>query len=152
MKLSYDKDTGVFNRNGKVAGTVGKNGYRRISIGRKHRYYAHRLAWEFIYGEPPCGEVDHINGDRDDNRIDNLRVVTHQENAHNMGVTPKHNTSALIGVSYYKRDNTWSAYIKVNGRKKHLGYYPTPELAHAAYLEAKHELHPSHRRLRNVKP
>ena len=149
MSLIYDKVTGVFSRKGKVAGWVNKNGYRYVSFNGR-RKLAHRLAWEFVYGSAPNGEIDHINGNRDDNRIDNLRIATHQENAHNMATPPKHNTSGLLGVSYYKRDRCWSAYIKVNGRKRHIGYYPTAELAHAAYVQAKNNMHPTHMRLRDV--
>ena len=147
MKLTYNPTTGVFMRGASVAGSINKNGYRYISIANK-KHLAHRLAWAMYYGVEPVGEIDHINGRRDDNRVENLRLVSHQENAHNMKEPPNHNTSGLLGVSFYKRDGSWAASIKVGGRKKHLGYYHSPEAAHAAYVEAKHHLHPTHRRLR----
>ena len=155
--LDYNPDTGAFTwRNGRsnmatgaVAGTNHNQGYVQVSVGDK-LYLAHRLAFLWMTGEWPAYQVDHINGDRADNRWINLRNATNQENAHNHGELPRHNTSGFLGVSYYKRDGSWQGRIQVDGRKRHLGYFATPELAHAAYLKAKHELHPTHQRLRQA--
>jgi hypothetical protein len=89
--LIYDPDTGIFRRRiacgiavaGSTPGNINAMGYLDISIGCK-RYYAHRLAWLYVYGEWPSLEIDHINCDRLDNRISNLRDVTHHQNMNNL--------------------------------------------------------------------
>lgn len=145
--LDYDPDTGVFTRKvrtgnvkiGDVAGSFNGKGYIRIGIdGRLHR--AHRLAWLYVTGEWPKDQIDHINGDRGDNRLANLREVNNAENQHNLRKARADNTTGFLGVS--PRYGKFRAYIMVDGKNKHLGCFPTPEAAHAAYLEAKRGLHP----------
>ena len=85
-------------------------------------------------------QVDHINHDTVDNRKSELRLCTHSQNSHNQGRNSK-NTSGYKGVHWYKRDKKWQAQIKLNGKKIHLGYFSTPEEAHAAYCKAALELH-----------
>lgn len=90
--LTYDAETGVFTwknhsgskmKQGDVAGSIShKKGYRIIRV-HYHRYLAHRLAWLYVYGEWPAGEIDHINGNTGDNSIGNLRTVTRQQNCWN---------------------------------------------------------------------
>ena len=148
--LDYDPDTGVFkwkvSRGGKVPGDIaGKHdsyGYRQISVGNKP-ILAHRMAWLFVFGEWPLGEIDHTNGVRDDNRITNLRVVTRAENMHNASPVRKNNTSGFKGVGWVARLGKWRAGIRLAGVKKHLGYFTSPEEAYEAYAAAKRELHPS---------
>lgn len=82
--------------------------------------------------------VDHVNGNRTDNRRCNLRVCTRSQNGYNQGL-PKHNTSGFKGVCL--RNGRWIAGIKSNGKKKHLGSFETPEAAYAAYCSAARELH-----------
>ena len=135
--LSYDPETGKFTRLngykvGQEAGYVAKDGYIYISLLGK-KYYAHLLAWWFTHGEWPCGYIDHINRVKSDNRASNLRIVTARENKLNMGMM-KTNKSGLKGV--VKKGNRWRAGITVNYKKVWLGYYETPEEAHAAYCEA----------------
>lgn len=145
--LSYNPETGLFarknhfrlNSDGSV-GTVQKKGYRAIMV--LHRLYrAHRLAWLYVYGEFPNDQIDHINGNRDDNRIANLRVVNAHQNACNKrspaGLNPH------IGVTKKKRKNQfrWCARIMVNKKAKHLGYFNTVEEAKNAYILAKAQLH-----------
>ena len=144
--LAYDQDTGVFTwkvnvsnvKAGGVAGGHNTKGYTHIKIdGRKHS--AHRLVWLYAHGEWPPAEVDHINGIKADNRIVNLREATRSENAHNLRKSHADSKTGFLGVapSYGK----FKAHIMVDGKKKHLGYFPTPEEAHAAYLAAKRQLH-----------
>lgn len=140
--LDYNPETGVFTRLvgitynsplGSEAGSIAIIGYRYICL-LGSKYLAHRLAWFYVHGVWPNGEIDHINGDRADNRIGNLRVVTHAENQHN---TPK-------AKGYYRREyGRWSADIKVNNVKIRLGTFPTEADARAAYLEAKKIYHPT---------
>jgi len=85
-------------------------------------------------------DVDHINGDGLDNRRSNLRVATRSENLRNKG-PQRSNTSGFKGVSWAKRARKWESQIRVDGKRRHLGYHPTPEAAHAAYCRAARELH-----------
>lgn len=150
--LNYDPDSGVFTwtqiplyfrhlKLGDIAGHLNSHGYIQIKFSGK-RYPAHRLAFLFIDGKYPKSQVDHINGVKHDNRFCNLRLVTHQENCHNIQM-PNHNTSGFVGVSWHKKAQKWAAVIRVNGKSRHLGLFTDPEEAHRAYLKAKAELHPT---------
>lgn len=92
---------------------------------------AHRVVWAIVYGQWPQKQIDHINGDKADNRVENLREVTHQVNARNanMRVT---NTSGYNGVCWQKNNKKWVAYIKIDGRRKHLGHFDDIRAAAAA--------------------
>lgn len=107
---------------GSLAGHVNKvYGYCEIRI-KGVLYKAHRLIWLLSTGTFPSAFIDHINGDRSDNRLTNLREATPQENSRNMGKR-KDNTSGCAGVTWYKRHQKWRVYIMVDGKNKHLGYY-----------------------------
>lgn len=145
--LDYDQKTGKFTwrvsrartaKAGSEAGTGGGEDYVRIMISGK-MYKAHRLAWLYVHGSWPSGQIDHINGVRDDNRIDNLRDVTRSENMQNQRRPQRSNPH--LGVTWCKRRKLWLAQIVVSGRNKFLGYYEQPEKASAAYLSAKKEHH-----------
>lgn len=146
--LDYDPETGVFVwkvcaakniKAGSVAGCKILDGYIKIRI-NGNLYRAHRLAWLYIYGCWPTNQIDHINRVRDDNRLCNLREATNQENSWNTNKR-KDNTSGYRGVCWDKRTKKWQANIAINGNKKHIGHFDTPETAHAAYLAAKEEHH-----------
>lgn len=79
--------------------------------------------------------VDHIDGDRLNNRRSNLRVATQSQNQFNRS-KPRNNTSGFKGVSWKKSHKSWQAIIKVHGKHIHLGYFDIPEEAHAAYMKA----------------
>lgn len=119
---------------GKDAGSI-RRGYRVIIL-QYSWYMGHRLVWALWYGEDP-GElhIDHINGNRSDNRISNLRLVTHQQNHRNRGVG-RLNNSGVLGVSFSKRTGKYSARIKVDGRSMRLGAFRTLEEAAAARASA----------------
>ncbi len=118
---------------GDPVGTLASNGRRYVAVdGIKHM--AHRVAWFYVYGKWPVGEIDHVNGDSSVNRSCNLREATHQENMSNLS-KPKTNRSGRIGVSWHAVGRKWQAHIKVNGENKYLGLFNTVEAAHAAYLE-----------------
>lgn len=145
--LTYNPATGIFiwaegrPRSGKVAGWVNVHGYRVISIS-KVEFLAHHLAWLYVYGRLPAQEIDHRNGDRCDNRIDNLRDVTRVTNTQNQrrrrsGAAP----NLPFGTTYDKARQKYAAYIGVDGKTIALGRFPTPEEAEAAYLAAKRLLH-----------
>ena len=123
---------------GAVAGNI-SHGYCRIKINKKH-YGAHRLIWLYHFGVMPENDIDHINGNPADNRLENLRLATRAENKQNLRKPRTDNKSGYLGVS--KNRKKWIAQIGINGKYHHLGSFDTPELAHEAYLEAKTKLHP----------
>ena len=96
-------------------------GYKTGSIYNKP-HKAHRVVWALYYGEWPYDDVDHINHDKHDNRIENLRVVTHRENTKNRTI-PKSNTSGFVGVVWCKGRGKWRAQIMVDGRSISLGRF-----------------------------
>ncbi len=101
---------------------------------------AHRIVWKLITGNEPNKFIDHINGNRSDNRWCNLREATYSENATNRGFQ-KNNKSGFKGVCFYKRDETWQSEIAIGGKRRFLGRFKTPELAHEADCKAAEELH-----------
>lgn len=106
---------------GKEAGAIDKNGYRRIWLdGRLYR--AHRLAWMVCHGDWPAKFIDHINGNRLDNRIINLRDATKSDNCRNTAI-PKSNKSGVLGVSWRERDKRWIAQIRHGEKVIHLGSF-----------------------------
>lgn len=147
--LDYEPETGRFlwrvsrgkAKPGKQAGRVHHEGYVTIMIGGRE-YGAHRLAWLHAYGKWPDQVIDHINGNRSDNRLENLRDVTCSANQQNRRAACSSNkTSGLIGVTKSKGRSKYRAEIQVNGRSIHLGVYDTKQDAHEAYLKAKKDLH-----------
>jgi len=145
--VRYDPETGIFTRLvrtsnrikiGDVAGSLSRYGYLEFQLYGKLRK-AHRLAWLYMTGEWPVGEIDHRDTDRTNNRFSNLRDVTSLGNKQNRRAPNKNSSTGLLGVSP-KRDK-WKAQIRANGKNRHLGTFTTPMEAHAAYLKAKRELH-----------
>lgn len=150
--LDYDPATGLFTwrvrpsirshvQVGAVAGYVTVHGYRVIGIDNRN-YLAHRLVWLHVHGRWPSGEIDHLSGVTDDNRIANLRDVTSALNQQNQRRAQARNSSGFLGVTWNKSRRAWRACISLNKRNLHLGYFNTPEEAHQTYLEAKRLLHP----------
>lgn len=144
---NYDPNTGIFTRllttgtkakKGSTACTI-ESGYVTMII-NGNTYRAHRLAWLYCFGEFPVDILDHINGVRDDNRLDNLRECTVQENSYNSKVKSD-NTTGYKGVSLDKRSGRYRAYITVDGKQKSLGYHSSAEEASLAYNEAAKLLH-----------
>ena len=128
--LNYDPLTGVFTRKvtlcnraiaGSVAGSLDKDGYTQIGISGKH-YHAHRLAWLYVYGYFPEHDIDHIDRDKSNNKIDNLRHATRQCNIRNTGLRCT-NTSGIKGACWDKQQDKWRAQITVNNKQHHLGYF-----------------------------
>jgi hypothetical protein len=123
--LDYSPDTGGFTwrvnraRTAKAnapAGTKNNVGYIRIIVCGK-QYSAHRLAWLYVHGEWPVGEIDHINRDKADNRLANLRQVTRSENCQNK------DPAKLPGITWHKATSKWQARIKINQKLIHLGVF-----------------------------
>jgi hypothetical protein len=148
LLLNYDPLTGVFKwlvstaTNVKVGAVAGSDshGYLAIRIDGK-RYLAHRLAWFYMHGNWPPSMIDHIDGCKSNNCLSNLRAVENGGNMQNKKVAHGNSKTGLIGVSPYKKTGKFKAQIGVNGKVRHIGYFDTPEEAHAAYLAEKRKLH-----------
>lgn len=135
---------------GKIAASAsgqGKTTYTTIGVNGK-AYYAHRLAWLYMFGKFPVDQIDHINGDGTCNKIINLREASHSENARNCSLF-KTNTSLYNGVYFDSWGNRWRARIGARGREENLGSFKTKFAAvyarHAANL--KYEYHKNHGRV-----
>jgi len=98
------------------------------------RYLQHRLVWLYVHGRWPKDQIDHINGNRSDNRLCNLREATCSQNLMNARAH-SHNTSGLKGACKHE-PGYWSSVIRVNGKNKYLGRFKSPEEAHAVYASA----------------
>jgi hypothetical protein len=108
-------------------------------------FRAHRIAWLIYYGEWPKNQIDHINQDPTDNRIENLRDVTQLENLKNQALR-SNNKSGYIGVHFEKSKQKYRARVQINNNRKHIGYYNTIEEAVAARAVANinYNFHPNH--------
>lgn len=151
--IDYNLDTGVFTWKkkvairvsiGDVAGCINTRGYRQIYIKNKS-YQAHWLAWFYVYGVWPEEEIDHINHDRGDNRISNLREVNRQENMKNKSAY-KSNTSGVTGVYWHKIAKKWFAIIRVKKKSINLGCFCNKDdaIAKRKTAEILHNFHPNH--------
>jgi hypothetical protein len=129
-KVKRGRTTGV----NSIAGSVDRKGYLAVKVSGE-TYRAHRICWALYYGEDPELNIDHINGQRSDNHIANLRLATISENNYNIGMK-SNNTSGHRGVSYRNDTKKWRAYITIDGQKKWLGVYDCVEEAIDARLKA----------------
>jgi len=145
--LHYDPETGIFThltrrtnaiKIAQIAGTkhVSKSGktYVRIKIAGE-RHLAHVLVWLYIYGCFPKGDIDHINGNGQDNKLINLREVSRRENSKNTR-RYSNNTSGVCGVSWFRQSGKWRAVIRSEGILKHLGLFDNLADAKKARKEA----------------
>lgn len=148
-RLDYDPTTGAFrwkshgkrpSWNGREVGSRDMYGYKTVRLDGKS-YKLHRLAWLYVHGTWPVGDVDHINGNRSDNRIANLRDVSRKVNLENQRAAKNNASTGLLGAYLDKRKNIYYARISQHNRSIHLGTFPTAEAAHAAYLRAKRKMH-----------
>ena len=124
---------------GNKAGVLMESGYIKIVINRKP-YRAHRLAWVYIYGVWPK-EIDHINGDRADNRIENLRVVTKSQNQMNRKALSRPTASGVKGVTFHSKTGKWRTRIMVGKKMISLGLYATVEEAASVRRKAAEKYH-----------
>jgi len=144
----YIPETGVFlNRitrsnqakEGHQSGCVDQTGYIYIYF-KMTRLLAHRMAWMYMYGIEPDGQIDHINGDRTDNRIANLRVSTAHQNARNRGLS-KNSSTGFKNISWNAERGSWEVSIKMNGKKAFFKRFKILQEAQRAAISAREELH-----------
>jgi hypothetical protein len=147
----YDANTGLFTRIkktnnkvklGEIAGKNTKQKYIEIKI-EYIKFQAHRLAWLYMTGKMPNKFIDHIDGNKHNNRFNNLREVTASQNSQNKRTAKKTNSTKFLGVGFCKKNkiNPYRASITVNGKYFALGYYASASIAHNVYLNAKRKLH-----------
>lgn len=143
--LHYDPETGLFKRrHGRRAGAIAgsrnpSHGYIIVRVdGREYR--AHRLAWLYVNGCWPVEQVDHRDGDRQNNAFSNLRECNNAENSQNRR-RRSDNASGFVGVTWDRQVCRWRSQIKKAGRNVCLGFFDDPARAHSAYLHAKASLH-----------
>lgn len=125
---------------GKAAGSLNGQGYLTVHIGGKN-ILAHRVIFAMNHGYWPSLIIDHVDGDRTNNRITNLREITNRQNVENQRAPSKNNTSGYLGVHFDKRRRKFVASIKIDRKAKFLGHFLDPQKAYEAYLAAKRELH-----------
>ena len=151
-RLFYNEKTGAFywrntklvsrSMKGKEAGTINDDGYRDIGFrieGKTKHFKAHRLAWLFVNKCFPENHIDHINGDRLDNRIENLRIVTIAQNNQNIREPKKNNKIGVLGVCL--DGGRYKAQITIQGKNINIGRFDTIEEAANAYMQEKRKHH-----------
>jgi len=141
----YEPQTGVFTwkvspggrgKVGAVAGTKDGEGYTIIRY-RGRGYKSHRLAWLYVYGEFPRGLIDHVNGDKSDNRLSNLRDVDHLVNAQNVKQANKNGRSGLRWVSWFEQYKKWKASFILMKKSYFVGYFECKQTAYEAAKAAR---------------
>lgn len=142
--LDFDRDTGVFTwkitrggsaKSGTIAGAKDKNGYINIRVLRK-LYKAHRLAWFYVHGKWPSQDLDHVDRDKTNNAMANLREASSAQNVANslVRIDCKANLKGVRLANGCK--NVWVARITENGKRRTIGRYNSPSIAYEAYCEA----------------
>lgn len=125
---------------GAKAGYKRPDGYYSVCIDRRH-YRRHRVVYAYFYGDPGRLVIDHINGVKGDDRVENLRLATRRQNKYNVRCTVS-NSSGYKGVSWSKYNSKWVAQIRlIDGRKKNLGFFVHKSDAIAAYRQAAIQIH-----------
>lgn len=145
--FSYNPDTGQLIAKthnpkrlvGSVAGSKSTLGYINVFVDNRN-CKAHRVIWALAYGYWPDMYIDHINGVRDDNRLENLRMADSLQNNFNRG-TQRRDKSGFKGVCIKKGSKRWVAQITIDGKRKHLGLFDTAEEAAAAYDAVAKQIH-----------
>lgn len=143
--VNYDPDTGVFTSKAKAktVGSLSEKGYVRLNLD-KRLHMAHRMVWLYMTGELPDREIDHIDGDRSNNRWGNLRLATRKQNMENTGLFCT-NTSGHRGVVWYRRNNKWGATVFHDGKRHFGGLFDSREQAATAAKELRDSLFTHHR-------
>jgi hypothetical protein len=146
--FQYDQETGWLIRKigmgsraraGERAGYSRCKGYRKIQI-QGRQLFEHRVIWAIMHGSWPINQIDHVNGDKGDNRLENLREATQEQNLANRRVR-KDSLTGMKGIRWNVKRQKWEAIIQSCGKQIYLGRFETPEEAHAAYCDAAEKHH-----------
>jgi hypothetical protein len=138
--LRWKNSKGSRAKAGQIAGSDNGNGYRRIRLNKK-LYYSHRIIFMMFHGWMP-NNVDHIDQNTFNSKIENLRAATDCENAQNRKLADK-SKSGIKGVFWQNKTKKWRSCIRVNGKRKHLGYYDDIQEAKRVIMEARVKYHGS---------
>ncbi len=138
-RIDREFDSGLIREN---VGTVNSDGYKVVGVDGK-QIRVHRLLYaEHVQGPlAPWHEIDHIDGDRQNNRIENLRRSDRTANSQNQRKCHKDAATGLLGVYWSNTRHHWYSCIHVNGKQKYLGSFSSPEKAHDSYVNAKRQHH-----------
>jgi len=134
----YKKPQSKRSKKDLIVGTIRKDGYIRMAINYKY-YYAHRLIYMMFHNEMPI-QIDHIDGNPSNNKIENLRKADNTKNSFNKNLT-KSNTSGVKNVYWAKNCKKWAVLIQAFGKKKYLGLFKDLELAELVAIEARNKYH-----------
>lgn len=142
-RVIYDHESGVLSwssgcRKGRPIGHVSAKGYLQWTVGSKS-FKVHRVIWRIVTGKWPELQIDHIDGDKLNNRFVNLREVSNQHNCQNRARPRANNKTGYYGV--YWNGSSYVAAIWANGAMRYLGSFDEPDKAHGVYMAAKRELH-----------
>ena len=133
--LKVDAENGVVSRNGKTVGRVNGRYLRFNAYNKQHP--AHRFIYTHVHGPiPPDSQIDHINGDGLDNRLENLRRVTQSENQQNRQGAQKNSTTKVRGVFWHAAKRRYLVKLKINKKQIYVGYFDDIDLARIAYAKA----------------
>jgi hypothetical protein len=136
----FSKYSSTRRKVGSVVGVKNKSGYSQAKIKNK-TFYVHRLIWQMLNGDLNGMDVDHVNGNKHDNRIENLRLVSRSENSQNLRIAKTNSKTKLLGTWFNKSSGKFAAQITKNGQAIYLGLFDTAEDAHAAYIDKKRKIH-----------
>jgi len=137
--LYWKKDVARNVKAGTIAGISRVRDLYKILTINKRQYQAHRIVWLLTHKQHPKEFVDHIDGDKTNNKLPNLREANRSLNAQNQRKPSKRNATGYLGVSFKKKG--YEASIRCNNKSIYLGRFKDPEIAHQKYLQAKRELH-----------
>jgi len=125
---------------GDLAGCLGNRGYNRVTFNGVE-YMSHRVIYELHFGPMPEGyQIDHVDGNKSNNNLENLRLANRTQNSYNRGKN-KNNSSGYKGVHFCSRDKRYKAQIALGKKREHLGSFKSAEEAYEAYLKAAKETH-----------
>ena len=136
----FNKTNSKQRKKGSEVGYINAYGYVVCKI-NSCSYYVHRLMWQMFFGSLNGKDIDHINGNKSDNRMENLRLVTKKENNRNLRKAKINSKTSLIRACFHKKSGKFIAQIQNNGKYEYIGLFETAKEAHEAYLNRKREIH-----------